>query len=244
MNEDSKIIGINFFDNIREHLSLYFSNSLEWLSLSLNTTDLILNEFNIINNINNLNDITYNKYNINTSNNINYFINTNNIKYNINDNYSIYQGQYLSNMKLLDVFNILLPSVNQLEKVSNFINFFGYIQNSNVIIFPPNNVRSDWKIIFILFKLFIIQKEIKMDSRVLLRQLNIYFKSFNFIFNNNYILSKGKLMINNNKHKVIITNNFLYEKLTNIYKINQIVESSYIFQTSSKYFINKYTNFI
>jgi hypothetical protein len=29
MNEDSKIIGINFFDNIREHLSLYFSNSLE-----------------------------------------------------------------------------------------------------------------------------------------------------------------------------------------------------------------------
>jgi hypothetical protein len=136
---DDKVIGNKYLEYIKIYLSKY-TKLLESLSLSSNSTSIISNEFNLMNSINILNDTTYKNIN---NKNINYFINTNNILYNTNNNYSIYQGQYLTDMKLLSVFNILLPTVNHLEKIANFINFFGYIQNINLIMFPPKKARSD-----------------------------------------------------------------------------------------------------
>jgi hypothetical protein len=140
---DDKVIGNKYLENIKVYITKYTEN-LESLSFRSDSTSIISNEFNLMNSINSFKDITYKSKDIYLNNeHINYFINTNNILYNSNDTYSIYQGQYLTDMKLLKVFNILLPTVNQLEKIANFINFFGYIQNINLIMFPPKKARSD-----------------------------------------------------------------------------------------------------
>jgi NADH-quinone oxidoreductase subunit G len=128
--------------DLDSYLSRYLKNFF-YININNNTTSLITNEFNLINSINNFNDFSFKNNIKNFKGNINYFINTDNLIYNNLDNYSIYQGQYLNDINLLKYFNILLPSVNYLEKNANYINFFGYVQNINFVIFPPKKARSD-----------------------------------------------------------------------------------------------------
>lgn len=240
---DDQVILNTYLENIKVYL-LKYTTMLESLSFRLNSTGIIVNEFNLINSIHRINDISYKSMLKNNNYNINYFLNTNNFIYNMNNTYSIYQGQYLTDMKLLSVFNILLPSVNQLEKIANFINFFGYIQNINLIMFPPKQARSDWKIIFLIFKLFINLEKLDINSKLLLKELNYYFTSFNFFVKKNYILNISYNTTINNKYKYNILNKFFYEKITNIFKENLVSRSSLIINKYLKVYKNININFI
>jgi predicted molibdopterin-dependent oxidoreductase YjgC len=145
LQKGKALVLINYnlnYQNLNFYLSKYLSN-FYFMNINNSTTKIISNEFNLDNCINNFNDITYINTIKNFINNINYFINTDNILYNNMNNFSIYQGQYLNDINSLKYFDILLPSVNYLEKNSNYINFFGYVQNINFVIFPPKKARTD-----------------------------------------------------------------------------------------------------
>jgi hypothetical protein len=110
--------------------------------------------------------------------------------------------------------------------------------------FPPKKARSDWKIIFLIFKLFMNLKELNLNSKKIFKELNNYFYSFNFFIKNNYILSVSYTNINKNTYKYSIYNKHFYEKKTNIFRVNQISRSSLIINKCLNEYKTLYTNFI
>lgn len=246
LQKGKALVLINYnlnYQNLNFYLSKYLSN-FYFMNINNSTTKIISNEFNLDNCINNFNDITYINTIKNFINNINYFINTDNILYNNMNNFSIYQGQYLNDINSLKYFDILLPSVNYLEKNSNYINFFGYVQNINFVIFPPKKARTDWKIIYIIFKLtFNTNKKgfIKLNK---VNFIKLFFNTFNFTINKNKILEVSYNLNDNYLMKFNIINKLYNEKLTNLYKVNQISKSSLIMNKCFKEYKNSYINFI
>ena len=156
-----------------------------------------------------------------------FFLNFNN---KINNNLFIYQGHHNLKNKLINYFNILLPTVTFFEKKNSFINFFGLVQKTKSFLFPSKNCRTDFKILFIIFKF--------------LKNLNI-----NYDFLNNDILSLVYYNFNLLKKnytflKFSFNNIYINSFVTNIYRINQILFSSLILLDCYKENKKKYTNFI
>jgi NADH-quinone oxidoreductase chain G len=145
------IIGLNFINNCKllNFNFIYFKNYLlKYINLNIsiidnNSVNILSNEFNLTNNINNFNNFSYK--NKKESGEIIYILNSDNfnINYSNINNFLIYQGHNLNEYKFLNKFNVILPSVNFLEKNAFYVNFFGLIQNTNFILYPPKNSRVD-----------------------------------------------------------------------------------------------------
>ena len=129
--------------NIKKYINLdtFFFNS--------NNSDVSLyKEINISSFISKFNDKSLSKLTnikeLKNNNEVFYFLNTNQkfIDNRTDSNFFIYQGSNYNMSKKIN-FNLLLPSVNHLEKNSHYVNFLGYYQRSKFILYPPKNSRSD-----------------------------------------------------------------------------------------------------
>jgi anaerobic selenocysteine-containing dehydrogenase len=189
------------------------------------------NDINLEQNINNFNDKTYSS--LKYDNEIVYALNIDSFFFNKKKKdklFYIYQGHHILKNNNINIFDILLPTVTFFEKSNNFLNFFGLIQKTKFILFPNKNSRTDFRILFIIFRFL---KNIDVNLSI----LNYNFLSLNFfnfsIFKKNYNFLK--LKFNNLNLNSIITN---------IYKFNQILRSSLILLTCNKELKKKYSNFI
>lgn len=244
------IFNWNFFIQNANNLNLFYlknnifsflKEKISFTILNYDATTLLLYDLNLINSINNFNDYSFKQNQKNfVNNNLFYFININNFyskilnKININNtNNIIFQGNYLVNKNLsINNINFYLPSAHFIEKNGTFINFFGLIQKIKFILFPYKNVRSDYKIIYILFKNLLKNKN--FNYKIYLNFYNfIKFELFTFwnIKNNKNL---NFLIINN-----IITKNFI----TNFYKTNNLLKNSLIMLSCYNSFKKVYTNF-
>ena len=226
---------IKLFKNLKKYISLDF-----FFYNNLNSNTSLFKEINISNNlISKFNDKTLKPFILN-KNNIFYFLNTNQ-KFIVNNynkgtsNYYIYQGSNF-NISNKSYYNLLLPSVNHLEKNSNYVNFLGYYQQSKFILYPPKNSRSDWKILYILFN-FLFNEKIKFPI----------FKNFKTNYNlfyNDYYFDMTNIKLNTNfNFNFKISNSFYNDKYFNFYKSNSIIISSKNIFSIFKKIKNSYSNF-
>jgi hypothetical protein len=189
------------------------------------------NDINLEQNINNFNDKTYSS--LKYDNEIVYALNIDSFFFNKKKKdklFYIYQGHHILKNNNINIFDILLPTVTFFEKNNNFLNFFGLIQKTKFILFPNKNSRTDFRILFIIFRFL---KNIDVNLSI----LNYNFLSLNFF---NFSIFKK----NFNFLKLKFNNLNLNSIITNIYKFNQILRSSLILLTCNKELKKKYSNFI
>ena len=75
-----------------------------------------------------------------------------NKKFLLNSNFNIYQGHH--NIKIRLYLDLILPTTNFFEETNHYLNCFGSLQLNKFILYPPVNVRSDWKIIKMVGNIF------------------------------------------------------------------------------------------
>lgn len=213
---------LNFLDYLKNNFSYSFLNN--------NVLKILNNDLNLEQSINNFCDKTFALFKL--SNEIVYALNIDSFFFNQrnDDLIFIFQGHHILKNNKNKNFDILLPTVTFFEKNNSFLNFFGLVQKTKIILFSNKNSRTDFRILYIIFKFF---KNLNLNLNI----LNYSFLSqnyLNFLFNEkNYTFLK--LKINN-----LNINSFI----TNIYKINQILCSSLILLSCSKELKNKYSNFV
>jgi hypothetical protein len=224
---------LNLFKNnfLFSNFFNYLKNNFNYSFLNNNVLNILNNDLNLEHNLNNFSDKTY-KY-ASSIDEIVYSLNIDGFFFNKNNQnklFHIFQGHHLLKNTNINNFDILLPTVTFFEKSNNFLNFFGLIQKTKFILFPNKNSRSDFRILFIIFKFF---KNININTQTLMYDFlslnffnfSIYNKNFNFL----------KLQFNN-----LNINSFI----TNIYNFNQILRSSLVLLICNKEIKNKYSNFI
>jgi NADH dehydrogenase/NADH:ubiquinone oxidoreductase subunit G len=214
---------LNFFN--------YYRTNFHYSFLNNNVLNILSNDINLEYNVNNFSDKTYSLLRYNDE--IVYSLNIDSFFFNKNKNnklFYIFQGHHILKNNNMKKFDVLLPTTTFFEKSNNFLNFFGLVQKSKFILFPNKNARTDFRILYIVFKFL---KNININLNI----LNYNFLSLNFfnfiIFNKNYNFLK--FSFNN-----LNINSFI----TNIYKFNQILRSSIILLSCNKELKKKYTNFI
>ena len=221
---NNNFLFLNFF--------FYFKNKINYSFFNNNVINILNYDLNLENVINNFIDKTYKKKYI-FNKDIIYLINSYSFFFNFNINsnlFLIFQGHHNLQNKMIKNFDILLPTVTFFERNNSFINFLGIVQKTKFILFPNKNCRTDFKILYIIFKFF---KGLIIDLSDL---------SFNILSLNNYNFNIFKKKFNINK--IILNNLNINLYITNIYKMNQILASSLILLNCYKQIMKKYTNFI
>ncbi len=221
---NNNFLFLNFF--------FYFKNKINYSFFNNNVVNILNYDLNLENVINNFIDKTFKKKHI-FNNDIIYLINSYSFFFNFNSYFNlflIFQGHHNLQNKMIKNFNILLPTVTFFERNNSFINFLGILQKTKFILFPNKNCRTDFKILYIIFKFF----------KGLI--LNLSELSFNILSLNNYNFNIFKKKFNINK--IILNNLNINLYITNIYKMNQILASSLILFNCYKQIMKKYTNFI
>lgn len=161
-----------FNNNINQNININHKQfpNISYIFLNLTqTTSLFLNvKSNMKNNLSNLfkkrnNNEFFNFYLMNT--------NINNEKYIINkkDNV-IFQGNHYFNYSNIKNLNIILPSLTSYEKLAYYINNFGHLRKSSIIIENNGKSRNDWRIFKALFE----QKNKKNNFNLKLTNLNLH----------------------------------------------------------------------
>jgi NADH-quinone oxidoreductase subunit G len=224
---------LNLFKNNFLFLNFlnYLKNNFYYSFLNNNVLNILNNDLNLEYNINNFNDKTYNSLYI--DNEIVYCLNIDGFFFNKKKNdkmFYIFQGHHLLKNINIANFNVLLPTVTFFEKSNNFLNFFGLIQKTKFILFPNKNSRTDFRILYIIFK-FIKNLNINI--------LNLTYDFFSLNFFNFSVFNKN---FNFLKFKFNNLNSSSY--ITNIYKFNQILRSSIVLLICNKEIKKKYSNFI
>nr|YP_009308407.1 NADH dehydrogenase 11 [Paramoeba pemaquidensis]AOS85545.1 NADH dehydrogenase 11 [Paramoeba pemaquidensis] len=235
MSDNLSLNFIMLLKNIKKYIDLdffFFNNTNSDISLfkEINISGGAVSKFN---------DKTFKPLE-QISNNIFYFLNTSQ-KFIFNkgglSNYFIYQGSNY-NISNKSYYNLLLPSVNHLEKNSSYVNFLGYYQRSKFILYPPKNSRSDWKILYILFNFLFKDK-----SKIKFSDFSGFRINYNLFYNDSYFnmtnIRLNKLFNYNFK----ISNNFYNDKYVNIYKSNSIILSSKNIFSIFKKIKESYSNF-
>ncbi len=180
----------------------------------------------------------YNNYKITkNTRSIFYLLNVETSKEIKSNDYVIFQGHH--NDKIYKKFNMILPTVSWLEKVSSYYNCLGISQKSKFTIRPPTiNIKIDWKI-----------------SKKLMKYLNFSFFISQITNNKNYIafeqylyiqnqlaLKKEKffnkyILINNHNNNNLI--NIQFNTITNLHKnIDLILGNTFKFLNKNFYFQN------
>ena len=236
MNQNFFLIGesfLNLFKNNFLFLNFfnYFKNNFYYSFLNNNVLNILNNDLNLEQSINNFSDKTYG--NLMYNDEIIYSINIDNFFLNKNKKnklFYIFQGHHLLKNTNINNFNILLPTATFFEKSNNFLNFFGLIQKTKFILFPNKNSRTDFRILYIIFKFL-------KNLNINLNNLNYDFFSLNFF---NFFIHCKNFSFLKFKFNNLNINSFI----TNIYKSNQILRSSLILLMCNKEIKNKYSNFM
>lgn len=236
MNQNFFLIGesfLNLFKNNFLFLNFfnYFKNNFYYSFLNNNVLNILNNDLNLEQSINNFSDKTYG--NLMYNDEIIYSINVDNFFLNKNKKnklFYIFQGHHLLKNTNINDFNVLLPTATFFEKSNNFLNFFGLIQKTKFILFPNKNSRTDFRILYIIFKFL-------KNLNINLNNLNYDFFSLNFF---NFFIHCKNFSFLKFKFNNLNINSFI----TNIYKSNQILRSSLILLMCNKEIKNKYSNFM
>lgn len=217
----------------------FFKNKIQITNLFFNLTNIISFDFNLLNSINNINDKTFSLLSKKPSE-VLYALNSDFFFFNYknNLNFFIYQGHHNMKNNLSKNFNILLPTVTFLEKNNFYLNFFGLVQKTKIILFPPKKSRSDFKLLFIIFKyiVFKLNDLLSKDNFIF-----FFLKKFNFLSINNFSFNIKNIVLNN---ILFFFNKNINSFITNIYKSTSIFRSSLILLSCFKEIKKKYTNFI
>ena len=229
------------------------NNYISFIYPSLN--NLLFNEMNIFSNNSVLSNLD-----------IYYYLGNNNINKNLNK-LVIFQGHH-THYKNLKFIDILLPTLNFLEKRVSYINIEGRVQDTNIAVQNLSNSKSDWVILNTLFiylsEMLLINHNILKNSqlelnrykdflysfqyakRFLLRKnsINLFWKELSkyslYNYNSNYILSL------NSKVKTIST--IYYSIFSNYfispYNLDIISSNSKWMVSAENLFKKNYNNFL
>jgi NADH-quinone oxidoreductase chain G len=152
--------------------------------------------------------------------------------------------------------NIVFPTCAFTEKVSNYLNFQGFLRKTHFVLASPGVSTEDWKILLSFF-LFLLKKVkfftlLKKNSKYinspwfdLKQNLNTFLKYNNNIFLNDEISYKQMFMKDVNLKFIQNMNNVsFFTKNLNFYMTDSITNSSYLMALcTQRFFINK-NNFI
>ena len=223
---------LNYIESLEQ--SQKSTLKFEFSTLQMFTGKINVLELGLFNNKNKIN---------NNKKSLFYLINnetTTNIKEN---DFVIFQGHH--NESLRTKFDIILPSLTWLEKSSLYMNCFGSIQKSQIILAPPVNVRSDWKISKILS--LILNINIKLDNIDEIHNrlnelspniMNSISKYKDLRFQNLHLLSKS------NFNKVVKTNAMPFKSfISNYYQVTSVEKNSKTMQQCFDLVNTKKNNF-
>jgi NADH-quinone oxidoreductase subunit G len=235
----------SFFNKIRANFNFFlFKNSslffikdkVHFTVLNNDVSYLISHDFNVMNSINSFEDNSYKNFNQNfLTKEIIYLLNVENFNFFFknfsffDDKHVIFQNMYNASDSLKKKIDFFLPSTHFVEKNSTYVNFFGLIQKVKFILFPFKNVRSDSKIIYILFKFFFNNNF----------NLQYFFNKYNFL---NFNLFYPTLAFNVFNF-FSFNNTFNITFVTNIYRSNALLKRSQVLHLCYKEFKKIYSNF-
>lgn len=249
-NKNLFIFNWSFFNKIKNNFDFFFlkNNNLSFLKniefsvLSNDSTSLLLYDFNLVNSINSFDDISFKNLKKNSSKkNLLYLLNVENFNFFfknfdlLKDNYVVFQSIYNANDSLKRKIHFFLPSTHFVEKNATYINFFGLIQKVKFILFPFKNVRSDSKIIYILFKDLINLNNINKNNF----NLQFFFNKYNFF---DFDLFFPNI---NFKFQTLFSLNNIFNScfVTNIYRSNSLLKRSHVLNVCYKDIKKIYSNF-
>jgi len=149
----------------------------------------------------------------------------------LKDNTVVFQSSYHLNHSIKEMVDFFLPSALFIEKNATYINFFGLIQKVKFILFSFKNVRSDFKILYILFKGLLP----KIKNNIVKFFINYNFLNFVLFIPNLFHLKFYNFFSFNNT----LNTNYI----TNFYKTNSILRRSHILSVCYRDIKNVYSNF-
>jgi NADH dehydrogenase/NADH:ubiquinone oxidoreductase subunit G len=149
----------------------------------------------------------------------------------LDKNHVILQNIYNVNETFKKRVDFFLPSAHFVEKNSTYINFFGLIQRVKFILFPFKNVRSDFKILYILFK-NLFDTDANFSTKKIFNKFN--FLNFDIFYPNIKNTNFNFFFFNNTLNPVFVTN---------IYRSNSLLRRSKILNICYKEIKKAYTNF-
>lgn len=249
-NKNLFIFNWTFFNKLKNNFDFFIfrNKKLPFLApdkifftvLSYDSTSLIINDFNLDNSVNFFNDESY-KNNYNFTDDLFYLLNADNFNF-FHKNYSfldksivVSQSIYNAHETLKRKINFFLPSAHFVEKNATFVNFFGLIQKVKFILFPFKNVRSDFRILYILFKgLFTDVVSFKDINS------NFFFSKYNF---SKFDLFFPKISFFGFPNFFLFTNTIQCNVVTNFNKTNSILRKSQILGICYKDIKKTYSNF-
>jgi NADH-quinone oxidoreductase subunit G len=241
------IFNWSFFNNFKKEFdflffknsSLFFlKNNISFSVLNNDSTNLLSYDFNLSNSVNNFNDFSFSsKSSLNEKKDVFYLLNVDNFNFFLKDynsldkNHVILQNIYNVNETFKKRVDFFLPSAHFVEKNSTYINFFGLIQRVKFILFPFKNVRSDFKILYILFK-NLFDTDANFSTKKIFNKFN--FLNFDIFYPNIKNTNFNFFFFNNTLNPVFVTN---------IYRSNSLLRRSKILNICYKEIKKAYTNF-
>lgn len=250
-NKNLFIFNWNFFNKLKNNFdflffklkNLYFINDkLHYTVLTHDSTSLLVNDFNLCNSTNLFNDESFkcfddsflkdNLFFLLNADNFNFFYKNNDF---LKNNNVIFQSMYNANNRIKNVINFFLPSSHFVEKNATYVNFFGFIQKVKFILFPYKSVRSDFKILYILFKSLLVT-----TSTLTKFNLQKNFIKYNFL---NFELFMPKFLSYSFSNFFYFNNTLNVNTITNFYKTNSILRRSQILNICYRDVKKVYSNF-
>jgi len=199
---------------------------------------LLSYDFNLSCSVNSFDDISFKKLHQDFSKkDIFYLLNVENFNFFfknysfLNENHIVFQSIYNANDALKTKVHFFLPSSHFVEKNATYVNFFGLIQKVKFVLFPFKNVRSDFKIIYILFKTFFNKTGI-FNTQFFFNKY--HFLNFDIFFPNNNLKFYNFFSFNNTLNNTFVTN---------IYRSNSLLKRSQILNVCYKEVKKIYSNF-
>lgn len=192
-----------YFDLRRFEIINFCNKTKIYNIIYLTLAERLINELNF-------GDINIQHRSLN-KNNIYYFLGEDLI-YNLQySKFLIFQGHNIG--KDLTKFDIVLPSVNFLEKNSYFLNLEGKLCKANFILYPPYFCRTDWSILNAFYIYYI-----KFNSYFIYNKQNLNLTKFLSLNRFYLFINKRNLNIWIKKYSV----NFFYSQLTTLIIYNYV----------------------
>lgn len=244
-NKNLFVFNWSFFNNLKNNFNfLFFKKSnlsflkdkISFTVLNNDSSSLVSYDFNSLNSINSFDDISYKDFSQNSlKKDILYLLNVENFNFFLknlsflDNKHVIFQNMYNATESLKNKIDFFLPSTHFVEKNSTYVNFFGLIQKVKFILFPFKNVRSDSKIIYILFK-SLFDNTFNMQN---------FFNKYNFLIFDLFYPSISVKNFNFFSFNNTINTTFL----TNIYRSNAFLKRSQTLNNCYKEVKKIYGNF-
>ena len=240
----------NFFNKVKNNFDFYnfknnnlkfLSNKLKFTVLTRDSTSLLSFDFNLTKTINSFDDFSFSDKRFLLNDSLFYLLNAESYNFFLK-NYDFFdkkkvilQNMYNPGQKIINKADFILPSAHFIEKNATYINFFGLIQKVKFILFPFKNVRSDFKIIYILFKSLFFSFDLYKKFN-----LNFFFNKYNFLFFNLFIPTFFSIT----KSKIFSFYNILNKNyVTNFYRLNSVLKRSQTLLNCYKDVKKIYSNF-